>query len=164
MPAGPWSTPVKVIDQPMLEDPCPFWDDDGQAWLVHSRHGAGPLILHRMSPDGTRVLDAGEVIVEDKVNLPILEGPKFYKRNGYYYIFAPFGGGGERRAGRVARPQHPRVRMNGGSCSNRASTQLRGPAPGRLGRDPLGPGLVRPFQLDRRVRAHRASRAGEMGR
>lgn len=91
-PAGPWSKPVKVIGQPMLEDPCPFWDDDGTAWLVHSRLGAGPLILHRMSADGTRVLDAGEVIVEDKVNLPILEGPKFYKRNGWYYIFAPFGG------------------------------------------------------------------------
>ncbi|TCM16107.1 beta-xylosidase [Novosphingobium sp. PhB165] len=91
-PEGPWSAPVKVIDQPLLEDPCPFWDDDGQAWLVHSRHGAGPLILHRMSPDGKRVLDTGEVIVEDKQNLPILEGPKFYKRNGWYYILAPFGG------------------------------------------------------------------------
>ena len=89
---GPWSAPVKVIDQPLLEDPCPFWDDDGTAWLVHSRHGAGPLILHRMSPDGTRVLDAGTVIVEDKARLPILEGPKLYKRNGYYYILAPFGG------------------------------------------------------------------------
>jgi len=91
-PAGPWSKPVKVVDERMLEDPCPFWDDDGTAWLVHSRHGAGPLILHRMSPDGRRVLDAGKVIVEDKANLPILEGPKVYKRNGWYYIFAPFGG------------------------------------------------------------------------
>lgn len=89
---GPWSKPVKVIDQPMLEDPCPFWDDDGQAWLVRSRHGAGPLILHRMSADGKTVLDDGVVIVEDKQKLPILEGPKLYKRNGWYYIFAPFGG------------------------------------------------------------------------
>lgn len=89
---GPWSTPVKVIDQARLEDPCPIWDEDGEAWLVHSRYGAGPLILHRMSADGKRVLDAGEVIVEDKVNLPVLEGPKLYKRNGYYYIFAPIGG------------------------------------------------------------------------
>jgi beta-xylosidase len=91
-PEGPWSAPVKVIAQTGLEDPCPFWDDDGTAWLVHSRHGAGPLILHRMSADGKSVLDGGKVIVEDKANLPILEGPKVYKRNGYYYIFAPFGG------------------------------------------------------------------------
>ena len=74
------------------EDPCPFWDDDGKAWLVHSKVGAGPIILHAMSPDGKALLDEGKTIIEDKVNLPILEGPKVYKRNGYYYIFAPIGG------------------------------------------------------------------------
>jgi len=91
-PEGPWSRPVSVIAQAGLEDPCPFWDDDGQAYLVHSKVGAGPLVLHRMSPDGTRVLDAGTTIVEDKVNLPVLEGPKMFKRDGWYYIFAPIGG------------------------------------------------------------------------
>jgi beta-xylosidase len=91
-PAGPWSKPVTVIAGPGYEDPCPFWDDDGTAWLVHSRTGAGPLILHRMSADGTRVLDGGTTIVEDKVRLPTLEGPKLYKRDGWYYIFAPYGG------------------------------------------------------------------------
>ncbi len=91
-PAGPWSPPVQVLKGPGYEDPCPFWDDDGQAWLVHGKVGAGPLILHRMSPDGTRVYDDGAVIAEDKANLPWLEGPKLYKRNGWYYIFAPYGG------------------------------------------------------------------------
>ena len=38
------------------------------------------------------MLDEGETIVEDRVNLPVLEGPKLYKRNGWYYIFAPIGG------------------------------------------------------------------------
>ena len=90
--AGPWDAPVRVIDQPGLEDPCPFWDDDGHAYLVHSRVGAGPLILHVLSADGRSVLDTGKVIVEDPEHLPTLEGPKLYKRNGYYYIFAPFGG------------------------------------------------------------------------
>jgi beta-xylosidase len=89
---GPWTPPAAVMAQPGLEDPCPFWDDDGQAYLIHSRVGAGPLILHRMTPDGLHVLDAGTVIVNDPQNLPVLEGPKLYKRNGYYYIFAPFGG------------------------------------------------------------------------
>ncbi|MBB6143611.1 beta-xylosidase [Silvibacterium bohemicum] len=91
---GPWSTPVAVISGPGLEDPCPFWDEDGKAYLVHSVYGAGPLILHRMAPDGKSVLDQGKVIVRDPESLPTLEGPKFYKRNGYYYIFAPFGGVG----------------------------------------------------------------------
>ncbi len=91
-PQGPWSQPVAVLAGPGYEDPCPFWDDDGQAWLVHSRVGAGPLILHRMSPDGTKVLDTGRTIVEDPKTLPVLEGPKLYKRNGWYYLFAPIGG------------------------------------------------------------------------
>jgi beta-xylosidase len=90
--AGPWSKPVAVIAQAGLEDPCPFWDDDGNAYLVHSKKGAGPLILHRMAPDGLSVLDDGKEIVRDAKELPTLEGPKLYKRDGYYYIFAPFGG------------------------------------------------------------------------
>jgi beta-xylosidase len=91
-PAAKWSDPVKVLDGPGYEDPCPFWDDDGKAYLVHSKVGAGPVILHAMSPDGKTLYDAGTTIIEDKTNLPILEGPKTYKRNGYYYIFAPIGG------------------------------------------------------------------------
>jgi len=93
-PAGPWSAPVAVLPGAGFEDPCPFWDDDGKAYLVHSKVGAGPLVLHAMSADGTRVLDAGKTIVEDKVNLPVLEGPKLYKHKGFYYIFAPIGGVG----------------------------------------------------------------------
>ena len=93
-PAGPWSKPVQVIAEPKLEDPCPFWDDDGQAYLIHGKVGAGPLILHRMSADGTKVLDDGVVVADDKERLPVLEGPKLYKRNGWYYIFAPIGGVG----------------------------------------------------------------------
>ena len=89
---GPWSKPVAVIAKPGLEDPCPFWDDDGSAYLVHGKVGAGPLILHRMAPDGLSVLDEGRELVNDAKELPTLEGPKFYKRHGYYYIFAPFGG------------------------------------------------------------------------
>ncbi|HTB66852.1 MAG TPA: glycoside hydrolase 43 family protein [Steroidobacteraceae bacterium] len=91
---GPWSAPVTVLAGPGYEDPCPFWDTDGSAYLVHAKVGAGALILHRLSPDGMRVLDAGKTIVEDRVNLPVLEGPKLYKRHGWYYIFAPIGGVG----------------------------------------------------------------------
>ncbi|HEV2700186.1 MAG TPA: glycoside hydrolase 43 family protein [Steroidobacteraceae bacterium] len=91
---GPWSTPVAVIPGPGYEDPCPFWDSDGNAYLVHAKVGAGFLVLHRMSPDGMRVLDEGKTIVQDPVNLPVLEGPKLYKRHGWYYIFAPIGGVG----------------------------------------------------------------------
>jgi hypothetical protein len=74
-PEGPWSAPVAVIAEAGLEDPCPFWDDDGQAYLIHGKVGAGPLVLHRMAPDGKSVLPGGKVIVEDAKALPVLEGP-----------------------------------------------------------------------------------------
>ena len=87
-PAGPWSEMVTVKRVDKWEDPCPFWDDDGQAYLVHSVHGAGPLILHKMSADGTQLLDDGVEIYRG----PVAEGPKFYKRHGWYYISLPEGG------------------------------------------------------------------------
>ncbi len=87
-PTGPWSDTVTVKKVPFWEDPCPFWDDDGQAYLVHSKKGAGPLIIHKMSPDGTTLLDDGKQVYFHKG----AEGPKFYKRHGYYYLSFPEGG------------------------------------------------------------------------
>jgi beta-xylosidase len=138
-PAGPWSAPVAVIAEPKLEDPCPFWDDDGSAWLIHSRVGAGPLILHRMSADGTRVLDDGIVVAEDRQKLPVLEGPKMLKRNGWYYIFAPIGGveTGSQAVGRaraITGPYEWRVVLDQGS------TAVQGPHQGGYVETPNGDG------------------------
>lgn len=98
-PRGPWSSPHLLKPGLGLIDPCPFWDDDGNAYLVHawarSRAGVNNrLTLHRMSPDGQRLLDDGQVIIDGDL-LPdyrTLEGPKVYRRDGYYWIFAPAGG------------------------------------------------------------------------
>jgi beta-xylosidase len=143
--AGPWSAPTAVIAQAGLEDPCPFWDDDGNAYLIHSRKGAGPLILHRMSADGKKVLDDGKVIVEDRANLPTLEGPKLYKRNGYYYIFAPFGGvsvGSQvvLRSRNIWGPYDRRVVLAQGS------TKINGPHQGGYVETPKGEGWFVHFQ------------------
>ena len=73
------------------EDPCPFWDEDGQAYMGRSQLGAGPIYLHRMTPDGKTLLDDGKVIYTG----PVAEGTKFYKRHGYYYLSIPEGGVGE---------------------------------------------------------------------
>jgi len=98
-PRGAWSEPVLVKAGKGLIDPCPLWDDDGRAYLIHgwakSRAGINNLLtLHSLAPDGTRVLDEGKVVI-DANQLPnwrTLEGPKLYKRDGYYYVFAPAGG------------------------------------------------------------------------
>lgn len=96
-PAGPWAPLHMVKEVKGWIDPCPFWDDDGQAYLVHafaqSRCGIKhKLKMCRMRPDGKALLDDGEIVFDGTENHPTMEGPKLYKRNGYYYIFAPAGG------------------------------------------------------------------------
>ncbi|TXK49858.1 glycosyl hydrolase 43 family protein [Pontibacter qinzhouensis] len=96
-PAGKWEAPVLVKEGKGLIDSCPFWDEDGQAYLVHGWAGSragikSVLTLNRMNPEGTEVLDEGVMVFDGHDNHPTVEGPKFYKRNGYYYIFAPAGG------------------------------------------------------------------------
>lgn len=87
-PAQAWSPLFEVKRVSGWEDPCPFWDDDGNAYLGHSTVGAGPIILHKMSRDGKELLDDGAVVYVGK----IAEGTKIYKRNGYYYLVIPEGG------------------------------------------------------------------------
>jgi beta-xylosidase len=89
-PAGKWSALTEVKRISGWEDPCPFWDDNGKAYLGHSRLGAGPIIIHEMSKDGKKLLDSGKVVYEG----PTSEGTKIYKRNGFYYIIIPEGGVG----------------------------------------------------------------------
>lgn len=90
-PRGQWEL-TQMLEVAKWEDPCPFWDDNGEAYLVHSIHRGGPAIIHRMSRDGLRLLDNGTVVYHDEKTNPILEGMKMHKRDGWYYIFAPAGG------------------------------------------------------------------------
>ncbi len=105
-PAGPWE--IRQIQdkngKPLRtwawSDPCPFWDDNGKAYLASSRPGSKWFgYLFEMTPDGSRLLDADV----DHMNagegpyaypgggtlfLPFYstEGNKIFKRNGYYYL------------------------------------------------------------------------------
>jgi beta-xylosidase len=96
-PAGEWSKPLLIKAGKGWIDPCPLWDDDGNAYLVSAFAGSRAgiktiLIVNRMSPDGTRLLGEPVLVFDGHNTHPTVEGPKFYKRNGYYYIFAPAGG------------------------------------------------------------------------
>ncbi|HOK96094.1 MAG TPA: glycoside hydrolase 43 family protein [Anaerohalosphaeraceae bacterium] len=97
-PAGPWDKPVLALAGKGLIDTCPLWDEDGNAYIVHgwagSRTGGfnSVLTVRRMKPDGTEISPEGRHVFDGHDRHPTLEGPKFYKRNGYYYIFAPAGG------------------------------------------------------------------------
>jgi beta-xylosidase len=71
-----------VVDVELWEDPCPFWDDDGNAYLVRSKLRADVLYLQRMSRDGKELLDNGRVIYSNVDKQPVIEGPKLLKING----------------------------------------------------------------------------------
>lgn len=97
-PFGTWSKPVNIRPGAGWIDPCPFWDDDGKAYLVagvaKSRIGY-KSVLHmvEMQPDGMGLIGEEVKIFDGNENdQETIEGPKMYKRNGWYYIFAPAGG------------------------------------------------------------------------
>ncbi len=99
-PLGPWSEPVCVKPAKGFIDPCPIWDDDGRAYIIHayakSRIGFKSILgIFEISPDGTRAVSEDSFLFDgnDPAHPAItIEGPKVYKRNGYYYILAPAGG------------------------------------------------------------------------
>ena len=126
-PHGPWSQLHLVKRIEKWEDPCPLWDDDGQAYLGRSRHGAGPIIVHKMSPDGRELLDDGVTVYTG----PVAEGTKFLKRNGYYYLVIPEGGVGQGwqtvlRSHNIYGPYERRVVLEQGP------TAINGPHQGAL--------------------------------
>ncbi len=96
-PNEKWEDPILVMEGKGIIDPCPLWDDNNNVYLVHawagSRAGVKSLLtVNRMNAEGTKVIDAGIHVYDGHENDNTIEGSKFYKRNGYYYIFAPAGG------------------------------------------------------------------------
>ncbi|HEY5825072.1 MAG TPA: glycoside hydrolase 43 family protein [Cyclobacteriaceae bacterium] len=96
-PKGPWSDPILVEGGKGLIDPCPLWDDNGKVYLVHAFAGSragikSVIVVKGMNEEGTKVITTGRIVYDGHETDPTIEGPKIYKRNGYYYIFAPAGG------------------------------------------------------------------------
>ena len=128
---GKWSAPMMVKAGKGLIDPCPLWDDDGKVWLVHgwakSRSGKNNLItLNELSADGSRVTDAeGVVIIDENTaggGFTTLEGPKFYRHGGEYWVFAPVGGVAQGtqavyRSKKIRGPYEARIVLSQGSSA-----------------------------------------------
>ncbi|WP_221892320.1 glycoside hydrolase family 43 protein [Teredinibacter haidensis] len=129
-PSGPW-TLEHMVDVALWEDPSPLWDDDGNAYLVRSKVRADNLYLHRMSPDGKKLLDDGVLIYRNLDEQPVIEGPKIMKKDGWYYILAPAGGvptGWQAvlRSKKLYGPYETKVVLHKGS------TEINGPHQGGL--------------------------------
>lgn len=97
-PEGTWDEPVLVIPGKGLIDPSPLWDKDGKVYLANgwaaSRCGFNSVItLWELTPDGKKAVGTPRIIYDgnDGVNHTV-EGPKFYRKGDWYYMFAPAGG------------------------------------------------------------------------
>ncbi len=96
-PCGTWEEPVWVVKAKGFIDPCPLWDEDGTAWLSHAAAGSraglkSVVFIAPMAPDGSHLLGPSRIVYDGHLTQPTIEGTKLYKRDGWYYIFAPAGG------------------------------------------------------------------------
>jgi beta-xylosidase len=94
---GPWSNPVLVKAGKGLIDPTPLWDEDGKVYLVYAFAGSragikSVLVVCTMDSECISANNDEVLLIDGHQEEPTIEGPKIYKRKGYYYIFAPAGG------------------------------------------------------------------------
>ena len=97
-PAGQWSQPLCVIRGQGYIDTCPLWDEDGRCYLVNAWANsrakfASVLTVRELSADGTRAIGQPVIVFDGNgTENRTCEGPKFYKRDGWYWILCPAGG------------------------------------------------------------------------
>lgn len=147
---GEWDKPVLVLKAKGVIDPCPLWDDNGKVYLITawaaSRAGVNSLLtVYQLNATGTKVIDEGRHVFDGHDNQKTVEGPKFYKKNGYYYIFAPAGGvtnGWQLvlRSKNIYGPYEQKIVMDQGG------TTINGPHQGALVETPEGASWFIHFQ------------------
>lgn len=97
-PRGRWEDPVCVIPGRGMIDPSPLWDDDGRCYLVNGwansrAHFACMLTVRELNAEGTKAIGEPAVVFDGNgTTNHTCEGPKFYKRDGWYWIMCPAGG------------------------------------------------------------------------
>jgi beta-xylosidase len=81
--AGPWEPLHQVTKDLGWDDCCPFWDDDGQGYLVGTCFADGyRTYLYQLSPDGRDLITATGRLINSGLGR---EANKLYKINGWYY-------------------------------------------------------------------------------
>ena len=97
-PAGEWEKPVCVIPGEGIIDTTPLWDEDGRCYLVNgwanSRSKfASVLTVRELNAEGTKAISDPVIVFDGNgTENRTCEGPKFYKRDGWYWIMCPAGG------------------------------------------------------------------------
>ncbi|WP_219125177.1 glycoside hydrolase 43 family protein [Mucilaginibacter sp. 21P] len=80
---GPWAPLTRVLAEKGWDDCCPFWDEDGQAYLIGTHFADGYKIhLFKMSADGKSLIKGSDKVIYQSDGS---EANKLYKIKGYYY-------------------------------------------------------------------------------
>lgn len=92
---GDWSPLWCLIEAKGIIDPCPIWDED-KCYIVvgfaKSRIGFNSMLgVYEVTSDLKTKLTDYKIVFDGHYTQPTIEGPKFYKRNSFYYIMAPAG-------------------------------------------------------------------------
>lgn len=97
-PAGEWEDPVCVIPGAGMIDTTPLWDEDGRCYLANGwansrSRFASVLTVRELNAEGTKAIGNPVIVFDGNGNANrTVEGPKFYKRDGWYWIMCPAGG------------------------------------------------------------------------
>lgn len=97
-PAGEWSEPLCVIPGKGMIDTTPLWDEDGRCYLTYAYANsrsrfASVIVVRELSADGTKPIGEPVIVFDGNgTECRTSEGPKFYKRDGWYWIMFPAGG------------------------------------------------------------------------
>ena len=97
-PAGEWTKPLCIIKGQGYIDTCPLWDDNGRCYLVNAWANsrskyASVLTVRELAADGTRAIGQPVIVFDGNgTENRTCEGPKLYKRDGWYWIMCPAGG------------------------------------------------------------------------
>ena len=82
-PAGPWEPLQKMWGVSGWDDCCPFWDEDGQGYMVTTNFADKYKIhLFKISEDGKQIIKSSDSVIHQSKGS---EANKFYKFYGLYY-------------------------------------------------------------------------------
>lgn len=92
---GKWSPLRPLLRAKGVIDPCPIWAD-GRCYVAFafakSRVGFNSqLAVFEADEELTGTNESYKVIFDGRDTAPVIEGPKFYRCGGYYYVLAPAG-------------------------------------------------------------------------
>ena len=135
-PFGKWEEPILVMKAKGVIDPTVLFDNDGKVFMTiawaGSRAGMNSILtVFPLNEAGTKVIGEGKHVFDGHEKHHTVEGPKLFKRDGYYYISAPAGGvetGWQLvlRSKNVYGPYEEKVVLHQGN------TQINGPHQGSL--------------------------------